>query len=84
MKGLCYQIPPLTLLGTELEAILNDHKESEDFLCAIDDCLYATNLGVTALEEHINMWTATTWDDKEYIRGITFVEQQWHQITGMF
>lgn len=75
---------PLQHLKESLQTVLNESTESDCYQEALSDCVYACNLGVTALEEHISMWINTTWDDKEYIRGIAFVESEWHTITGMF
>ena len=75
---------PLQQLKERLQTVLNESTESDCYQEALSDCIYACNLSVTALEEHISMWINTTWDDKEYIRGIAFVEQERHKITGMF
>ncbi|WP_391560668.1 hypothetical protein [Robertmurraya sp.] len=75
---------PLDLLKTQLQNSLNESTESEDFNEALHDCSYACNLSVTALEQHIGMWPDKGDWDIEYCRGIKFVEDKWHQITGMF
>lgn len=74
---------PLDLLKTQLQNALNESTESIDFNEALHDCSYACNLSVTALEQHIERWLNGPYN-YEYCRGIKFVEDKWHQITGMF
>lgn len=74
---------PLDLLKTQLQNALNESTESIDFNEALYDCSYACNLSVTALEQHMEKWLNGPYN-YEYCRGIKFVEDKWHQITGMF
>jgi hypothetical protein len=74
---------PLDLLKTQLQNALNESTESIDFNEALHDCSYACNLSVTALEQHMERWLNGPYN-YEYCRGIKFVEDKWHQITGMF
>lgn len=81
---------PLDLLKTQLQNALNELTESEDFKEALRDAINACNLNsVAALEQSLNSWTQsyvliTKEADKQYYDGVSFVEDKWHQITGMF
>lgn len=74
---------PLQQLKERLQLALNGYSESADYQEALHDCSYACNLSVTALEQHMEKWLDGPYN-YEYCRGIKFVEDQWHQITGMF
>lgn len=80
---------PLDLLKTQLQNALNESTESEDYKNALEDGVYSCQFETqTALIQWINNWTkdfTLEYDfDLEYRRGIKFVEDKWHQITGMF
>lgn len=79
---------PLNILKTQLQNALNESTENEDYKSALSDAVYGCDLGVTALEQWIQSWITprhlghNTGD--QYIKGVEFVEDKWHQITGMF
>lgn len=84
---------PLDLLKTQLQNALNESTEDVDFTEALADAIYACNLSTKALEQFISSWVlpdALTIDrelddcDIRYVKGVEFVEDRWHQITGMF
>jgi hypothetical protein len=75
---------PLQQLKDRLQTVLNESTEHKDFIEALEDCVYACNLGVTALEQHLDIWSTVSPVDSKYRKGIEFVESEWHQITGMF
>ena len=75
---------PLQQLKERLQTVLNESTESEDFKEALHDCSYACDLGVTALEQHLDIWSTVSPVDSKYRKGIEFVEAEWHKITGMF
>lgn len=81
---------PLRQLKERLQIVLNESAERCDFHYALEDAVYACGLDTEAA---LLNWS-TNWinDDKtslpeadlEYARGVAFVEEQWHKITGMF
>lgn len=83
---------PLDLLKTQLQNALNESTESEDYKLAIEDGIYATKLSVLGLETWLSTWSGS--QDADYLygcefpegyqKGVEFVEDKWHQITGMF
>lgn len=83
---------PLEILKTQLDKALDETSETEDFKEALRDAINACNLNsVVALEEWIFSWTnyenlAPAYEeaDYQYLRGVQFVEEKWHAITGMF
>lgn len=82
---------PLDLLKAHLQNALNDGSRNADFREALGDGLYACSLGEAALDVLVFNWGAGIEDSGElsdadihYQQGVQFVEQQWHQITGMF
>jgi len=75
---------PLEMLKTVLQKALDESTEHKDFIEAVEDCAYACNLGVTALEQHLDIWSTVCPVDSKYRKGVQFVEEQWHKITGMF
>lgn len=79
---------PLEVLKERLQKALNDDNEFEGFIEAISDGLYATNLSEIALRQWILSWidspTSSYSYEEDYKKGVQFVEEQWHQITGMF
>ncbi len=83
---------PLQVLKESLQKSLNESTESEDYKLAIEDGVYATKLSVAGLETWLSTWNGSQDVDylysgefsKEYQQGVAFVEEQWHQITGMF
>ena len=79
---------PLGLLKTQLQHEFTKTHTSEDYVQALSDGIYGCDLGVTALETWMNSWITPSYlnhkSEKDYVRGVEFVEQQWHQITGMF
>lgn len=74
---------PLQQLKEILQKSLSESTESDCYQEALSDCAYACDLGVTALEQHMEKWLDGPYD-YEYCKGIKFVEDNWHQITGMF
>lgn len=75
---------PLDILKEHLQKALNESTESDCYQEALSDGIYSCQLGTsTALEEWINIWISGP-HNYEYTKGVQFVEQQWHQITGMF
>lgn len=81
---------PLDLLKTQLQNALNKSTETIDFKSALEDATYSCTLdSVTALEQWVAIWTQTdshlmTESEIQYQHGVSFVEDKWHQITGMF
>lgn len=83
---------PPEILKTQLEKALDETSETEDFKEALRDAINACNLNsVAALEEWAFSWTnyenlapAYEEGDYQYLRGVQFVEEKWHAITGMF
>lgn len=82
---------PLDLLKTQLQTALNESTETEDFKEALRDAVNACNLNsVAALEQWIEPWDQRPFgklmseEDIHYCSGVDFVEDKWHQITGMF
>lgn len=81
---------PLDLLKTQLQNALNESTETIDFKSALEDATYSCTLdSVTALEQWVAIWTQTdshlmTESEIQYQHGVKFVEDKWHQITGMF
>lgn len=83
---------PLDILKEHLQNALNDDEQFEGYSSALSDAIYSCSLGsVTALEEWMSSWTLDSPtiynlsdEEKDYYEGVGFVEQQWHQITGMF
>ena len=79
---------PLEILKTQLEKSLDGTSETEDFKEALRDGLYSCELGsIASLESFIGSWAGSTGlseEDKQYQQGVQFVEEKWHQITGMF
>lgn len=73
----------LNILKERLQLALNESTESDCYQEALHDCLYACNLSVTALEQHMEKWLDGPYN-YEYCRGIKFVENELHKITGMF
>ena len=73
----------LNILKQRLQEGLNESSESVDYQEALHDCSYACNLSVKALEQHMEKWLNGPYN-YEYCKGIRFVEEQWHKITGMF
>lgn len=80
----------LEILKTQLEKALNETTEPEDFKESLRDAINACNLNsVAALEQWVGVWVQTdlhllTEREIEYQDGVEFVEEKWHQITGMF
>ena len=75
---------PLEFLKEQLQKSLNESTESDCYQEALSDAIYSCQFGTsTALEEWINIWL-TGPHSYEYTRGVQFVEEKWHQITGMF
>jgi len=84
---------PLEILKTQLEKALDETSETEDFKEALVDGVYACGLNsVLSLETWLSTWNGGQDVDyiygsefsKEYQQGVQFVEEKWHQITGMF
>lgn len=82
---------PLELLKEQLQKSLNESTESNYYRQAIHDGIYACTLGShKALEGWCETWTATAelpidcQIDEKYLQGVAFVEEKWHQITGLF
>lgn len=80
---------PLDLLKTQLQNALNESTESVDYKDALEDGVYSCGLGITALEEWVSIWINPLYcnfsvKEAEYQKGVKFVEDKWHQITGMF
>lgn len=82
---------PLDLLKTQLQNALNESIETEDFKEALRDAQYAASLGLSALNTIFQVWCMMPNDEIlacpheiDYFRGCCFVEDKWHQITGMF
>lgn len=82
---------PLDVLKEHLQKALNESIESEDFKEALFDAQYAASLGQSALNTIFQAWCMMPNEEIlacpheiDYFRGCCFVEQQWHQITGMF
>lgn len=84
---------PLELLKEQLQKVLNESAESEDFKVALTDGTYACSLNsVLSLETWLTTWSGSQDVNylyggdfsKEYQQGVAFVENEWHQITGMF
>lgn len=85
------QMNPLDLLKTQLQNALNDSSANADFREALGDGLYACSLGEAALDVLVFNWSNEQLDleglsesDINYQKGVKFVEDKWHQITGMF
>ena len=76
-------VNPLQQLKERLQTVLDESTESDCYQEAISDCAYACNLSVTALEQHMEKWLNGPYN-YEYCKGIRFVENEWHKITGMF
>lgn len=81
----------LNTLKERLQTVLNESTESEDFKEALSDAMYGCSLSEAALNTLFFAWSneelhleKLSEGDKEYQRGIEFVEQEWHKITGMF
>lgn len=74
----------LNTLKEGLQKALNESTEHKDFIEALEDCVYSCDLGVTALEQHLDIWSTVCPVDSKYRKGIEFVESEWHKITGMF
>lgn len=66
-----------------LKQILQEHlelcQESEDYKCALDDCIYSCYLSQLALEQHMERWLNGPYNYK-YCLGIKFVNDQWNII----
>lgn len=79
---------PLQQLKERLQTVLNDDNQFAGYHEAISDGVYACNLSVIALDEWVNSWINVSIDsytcEGDYQRGVAFVEEQWHKITGMF
>lgn len=77
------KLTAIGLLKAKLQRSLADSTSSDDFNEALSDCAYACELGVTALEQHMEKWLNGPYN-YEYCQGIKFVEEKWNAITGMF
>jgi tripartite-type tricarboxylate transporter receptor subunit TctC len=80
---------PLDLLKTQLQNALSESTESEDFADALKDGIYSCDWETeAALVQWIESWSQhiveITRCEKDYQKGVKFVEDKWHQITGMF
>lgn len=79
---------PIELLKEQLQTALKASVEGLDFNMALDDAIYSCQFeSETALVQWMNSWVSddlTFKFDLDYQRGVQFVEQQWHKITGMF
>jgi hypothetical protein len=82
---------PLQVLKDRLQYEFTKTHTSKDYVEALGDGLYACSLSEAALNVLIFNWSVDplgteklSFEDKEYQRGVEFVEEQWHRITGMF
>lgn len=82
----------LNTLKAQLQPFVNKEGLDENFKAAISDGIYACELGSwQALNQWIVSWTEIDPmnfqymdEDKHYLEGVRFVEQQWEAVTGMF
>jgi hypothetical protein len=81
---------PLEILKTQLEKALDETIAAEDFTNAVIDGVYACGLSEIALTTWMDSWVSETAvvclseSEIQYQQGVQFVEEKWHQITGMF
>lgn len=75
----------LNKLKIKLQECLNESTESDHFQTAIEDGRYATDCGVTALEQWLAIWIQTdshclTETEMHYQEGVQFVSDTWQEI----
>lgn len=72
------------ILQEHLEVCQERSDKSEDYLAAIEDSIYGTDLSEIGIIEWCGHWlkVSKTYneEDTEYVRGVKFVNDQWNII----